>query len=266
MNSKIKSYIIPIIIIIISILVGFSLYSFYDQPFQEGLETRIMREDGKLVKRRKKKVIIREGADFDPDPLHVGDQIKESIENTKKAFERAGDALKQGFKIFDEVAKGFKRMIGFFKMIGRLFEWIGEFFRYLFNFIVRIFNNIGEAFNYIPRVFIWLGSYLTGAVRYIQNLNKCFGWYMLDGLGHFAYSPIKFLFWLFSLQYIEDMLWGYAESIDCMVKKYTGYHLIHYSDEIQDRCYSWCPDEFPRFPDLNWSFDPPTLDTNLDDY
>jgi hypothetical protein len=157
-------------------------------------------------------------------------------------------------------------MIGFFKMIGRVFDWIGEFFRYLFNFIVRIFDNIAQAFQYIPTVFKWLGSYLTGAIRFVKNLNKCFGWYSLDALGQALYSPIKFLFWLFSLQYIENMLWGYAESLDCMVKKYTGYHLIHYSDEIQDRCYSWCPDDFPPFPPLDWSFKPPTLNTNLDDY
>jgi hypothetical protein len=263
MNINITSYIIPIIIIIICILVGFSLYAIYTEPVKEGLETRIMREDGKLVKRRKKKPIL-EGINM--DPLNVGGQIRESIENTKNAFKKAGQALEQGFKIFDEMAKGFKRMIAFFKMIGRVFVWIGEFFRYLFEFIVRIFKNIGEAFLYIPKVFIWLGSYLTGAVRFIKNLNKCFGWYSLDVLGQILYSPYKFLFWLFSLQYIEKMLWGYAESIDCMFHKYTKYHLIHYSDSIQDRCYSWCPDEFPRFPPLDWRFNPPTFSTNLDDY
>lgn len=260
MNSKIKPYIIPIIIIIICILVGFSQYSFYAQSFQEGLETRIMREDGKLVKRRKKK-IIREGL---KDP--VGDAIRKSIENTKRTFERAGENLKKTFQIFDEMGKGFKRMIGFFKMIGRVFEWIGYLFKYLFNFIVRVFDNLGKVFKYIPAIFKWIGSYLEGGIRYLSNLNKCFGWYSLDAVGHILYAPIKFLFWLFSLQYIENMLWGYAESIDCMVKKYTGYNLIHYSNEIQDRCYSFCPDPFPRFPDLDWSFNPPTLSTNLDDY
>lgn len=260
MNSKIMSYIIPIIIILICVLLGFSLFAMYSEPVKEGLETRILREDGKLVKRRKKKV-IREGL---KDP--IGDAIKESIRRTRDTFERAGESLKKSFQIFDEVGKGFKRMIGFFKMIGKVFEWIGEFFRYLFNFIVRVFNNIGEAFKYIPRVFTWLGSYLTGGIRFITNLNKCFGWYGLDIIGQILYAPYKFLFWLFSLEYIEKMLWGYAESIDCMVRKYTGFHLIHYSDAIQDRCYSFCPDEFPRFPDLDWGFNPPTLSTNLNDY
>jgi hypothetical protein len=253
MNSKIKSYIIPIIILVICILVGFSIYNLCFQSIQEGLETRIKREDGKLVKRRKKPA-MREGL---ADP--IGNAIRSSIENTKRTFDRAGENLNKTFAVFDEVTKGFKRMVNFFKVIGRVFEWIGDLFRYLFWYIGHIFDNFSKAFNYIPRVFQWLGSYLTGGLKFITNLNKCFGWYSLDVLGQTLYSPIKFLFWLFSLQYIEDMLWGYAESIDCMVKKYTGYHLIHYSDSIQDRCYSFCPDEFPRFPDLNWKFNPPTL-------
>jgi hypothetical protein len=263
MNINITSYIIPIIIIIICILVGFSLYAIYTEPVKEGLETRIMREDGKLVKRRKNK-IIREGINL--DPLNVGGKIRESIENTKRALERAGENLKKSFQIFDEVGKGFKRMIGFFKMIGKVFEWIGVFFRYLFKFIVRVFDNLRKVFEYVPAIFKWIGSYLEGGIRYLSNLNKCFGWYSLDAVGHILYAPIKFLFWLFSLQYIENMLWGYAETFDCMVKKYTGYHLIHYSDEIQNRCYSFCPDPFPRFPDLDWTFNPPTLSTNLNDY
>jgi hypothetical protein len=256
MNIKITSYIYPIIIIIIFTLVGFSIYNIYFQPVQEGLETRIRREDGKLVKRRKKK-LIREGLD---DPFtKLGRAIKDSFNKTKETFNRAGESLKKSFQIFEEVKKGFQRMSNFFRSVGDIFKYIPRLFKYLGSYIVKVFDNVAEAFKYTPRVFIWLGSYITGGLRFVTNLNKCFGWYSLDVFGQILYSPIKFLFWLFSLQYIEDMLWGYAENIDCMVKKYTGYHLIHYSDSIQDRCYSFCPDEFPRFPDLDWRFNPPTL-------
>ena len=60
------------------------------------------------------------------------------------------------------------------------------------------------------------------------------------------------------------MIWKYTEDIDCIVKKYSGYHLIHYSDSIQDRCYSFCPEEFPKFPNLDWKFNPPSLNANFD--
>jgi hypothetical protein len=231
----------------------------YNSPIQEGLETRIKREDGKIVKRRKKSKQIREGL---RDP--IGDAIKKSIDNTKKTFEQAGKSLKKSFEIFDEVIKGFKRIGNFFKSIGDIFSYIPRLFSYLAAYIKRVFENITQAFLYIPAVFTWLGSYINCGMKFITNLNKCFGWYSLDALGNILYSPFRFLFWLFSLEYIENMLWGYVENLDCMVKKYTDYHLIHYSDSIQDRCYSCCPDEFPQFPRLDWGFYPPTLrlDTN----
>uniref|UniRef100_A0A6C0HGR0 Uncharacterized protein n=1 Tax=viral metagenome TaxID=1070528 RepID=A0A6C0HGR0_9ZZZZ len=257
MNIKIPSYIIPIIIIIcFSSLIGFLIYKSYFKPVQEGLETRIMREDGKLVKRRKKKS-IREGLD---DP--VGDAIRESIENTKRTFEQAGESLKKSFEIFNEVTKGFKKMSNFFNSIGDIFSYIPKLCKYLAWYIGHVFENITQAFLYIPAIFKWLGSYITGGMKFITNMNKCFGWYVLDIIGQIYYSPFKFIFWLFNLQSVESFIWDIAESIDCSVRKYTGYHLIHYSDSIIDRCYSFCPDEFPRFPDLDWGFHPPTL--NLD--
>lgn len=242
------------VMIIVCILLAYVLYNIYNEPIREGLETRIKREDGKLVKRRKKKVTIIEGAG---DPL--GDAIKESIRNTKKTFEQAGEGLKKSTQIFDEVSKGFKRIGNFFKVIGDIFNYIPKLFNYLSSYLRKVFDNITKAFKYIPAVFIWLGSYLTGGLRFIINFPKCFGWYSLDVLGKTLYSPLKFLFWLFNLQYIENMLWGYAENIDCICKKYTGYHLIHFSDNIIDQCYVFCPDEFPKFPDLDWAFNPPTL-------
>lgn len=248
MNIKIKSYIIPIIIIIICVLLGFSIYKVYFQSVQEGLENRTKKEgferaDGKKVKRRKKQFILPENK-----------VIREGLWNPLNAI----------MGPIKEIINGFKRMIGFFKLIGRLFGYIGDLFKYLFRFITRIFTNIGKAFQYIPQVFLWLGSYITGAMKFILNLNKCFGWYSLDVFGQIAYAPLKFLFWLFSLQELDKMLWEFAESLDCMVKRSTGYHLIHYPDTIQDRCYSFCPDDFPPFPNLDWSFNPPTLSMSTD--
>jgi hypothetical protein len=262
MNSKITSYIYPIIIIIIFTLIGFLIYNIYFQPVQEGLETRIRREDGKLVKRRKKKSTKESFGLSDIGDFF--DQIKDAFDKIPEMFKKLGENLKKTFEIFNVVKDIFNKITNFFRTIGDVFNYIPNLFRYLGSFIKRILDNIVEAFLYIPRVFVWLGSYITGGLRFITNLNKCFGWYSLDVFGQILYSPIKFLVWLFKLESIENMLWEYAENIDCAVKKATGYHLIHFSDSIQDRCYSFCPDEFPEFPRLNWRFDPPTLsiDTN----
>jgi len=241
MNIKIKSYITPIIIIIICSLMGIAIYKLSFQPIiHEGLETRIKREDGKLVKRRKKK------STYSQDESKY---IREGISGP--------------FACLDDIAQFFKRISNVFSVVGRVFSWVGDLCRYLVWYVGHIFDNISEAFKYIPRIFLWLASYITGGLRFITNLNKCFGWYFLDMFGHVLYSPIKFLFWLFSLTDIEDMIWKYAEEIDCYVKNTTNFHLIHYSDSIQDRCYSFCPDEFPQFPDLDWRFNPPSLNADL---
>jgi hypothetical protein len=244
MNSKIKLYITPIIIIIICSLVcslvGFSIYKLYLQPVQEGLETRIKREDGKLVKRRKRK------SKYD---LDEGKYIREGISGP--------------FSFLNGLIDAFKKLANVFTVVGKVFGWVGDVCKYLVWYISHIFENIAQAFLYIPRVFLWLGSYITGGLRFITNLNKCFGWYFLDMIGQVLYLPVKYLFWLSSMQSIEDMMWKYAEEIDCYVKKLTKYHIIHYPDSIQDRCYSFCPDEFPRFPSLDWSFNPPSLSGDL---
>jgi hypothetical protein len=241
MNCKITSYITPIIIIIICSLLGFLIYNSYFQPVQEGLETRIKREDGKLIKRRKKK----------------------SAHNQIEAkYIREG--ISGPFSFLDDIANTFKKFANFFSMVGNVFKWAGDLCRYLVWYVGHIFDNIAQAFMYIPEVFLWLGSYITGGLRFITNLNKCFGWYFLDMMGQTLYLPVKFLFWVANMKSIEDMIWEYAEDIDCIVKKYTGYHLIHYSDSIQDRCYSFCPDEFPKFPNLDWKFNPPSLNADFD--
>jgi hypothetical protein len=172
MNSKITSYITPIIIIIICSLLGVLIYNSYFQPVQEGLETRIKREDGKLVKRRKKKT--------------THDQIEAK-------YIREG--LSGPFSFIKDIFKFIKKAANVFSTIGRIFKWAGDLSRYLVWYVGHIFNNIAQAFQYIPRVFLWLGSYITGGLRFITNLNKCFGWYFLDMMGQTIYFPVKFLFW-----------------------------------------------------------------------
>ena len=258
MNNRLHLYSIPfIIVLIISILIVVQLYIY---PIKEGLETRIIREDGKVIKRKKRKTQrkIREGIDW--DPLRVGEKTKQLGNKAKSDFDQLTATFNKVTDTFNEVTNGFNRMFDFFKKIGNIFNFIPTFFKYLASFIVRVFNNISTAFNYIPRVFLWLGSYLNGAMKFVINFPKCFKWYSLETLGHILYAPLKFLFWLFSLQSTEDMLWGIAEDFDCTVKKYTGYNLIHYSNDIQQQCYTFCPEDFPKFPNLDWSFNPPTID------
>lgn len=239
MNIKIQKYTLFLLIPIIFGLSWFLLYEHYFQSSKEGLENPpIITRDGKSIKRRHRRK-------------------KHKNENSEPIVEGLSNP-------FAELTKGFKRMIGFFKMLGGIFGFLRDLFRYLFNYINRVFENIAKSFAYIPRVFVWIGSYITGGMKFIVNLPKCYMWYILEAIGQLLYLPIKFLVWIAALQSTERQIWNQIENIDCMVKKSTGYHLIHYSDTIQDRCYSFCPDVFPKFPNLDWSFNPPTLRMNTD--
>ena len=221
MNIKTEQYIILILIPIICIMSGFLIYETYFQSTKEGLENRIKRQDGKIIKRRKK--------------------------NKRKNKEPVREGL---FNPFSEIINGFKRMIGFVNMLVGIGNYLRDLFRYLFDYINRIVDNVKQSFMFVPSVFVWLASVISGGLKFIINLPKCYMWYFLEAFGQLLYLPIRTLFWMFNLQSIETMAWEFAEKIDCMAKKFTGYHLIHYSNDIQDRCYSFCPDEFPKFPGL----------------
>jgi hypothetical protein len=111
MNIKITSYIYLTIIIIIFTLVGFLTYDVYFQPVQEGLETRIKREDGKLVKRRKKKSIHREKINTREGLWDPFEKIRDFFEKIKEKFEDLGR---------------------FFKKMGKFLKSIGDAFLYVF--------------------------------------------------------------------------------------------------------------------------------------
>ena len=90
MNSKLKSYIIPFLILLVSILLVMVGLQFYHFPMQEGLETRIRRQDGKIVKRKKKRKSIREGFSFDD----IGD-----------IFKKMGDVFNKVTDVFNKIVE-----------------------------------------------------------------------------------------------------------------------------------------------------------------
>ena len=91
-------------------------------------------------------------------------------------------------------------------------------------------------------------------IKFLLNFPNCYGWYFLESIGKFLYIPIMFMFWYFELEKLEDQMWYYIEELDCMFHDFTGYHLIHYSDDITDRCYKCCTDDFPILPDMDFSW------------
>jgi hypothetical protein len=114
----------------------------------------------------------------------------------------------------------------------------------------NILKPITKFFKYIGDVFLSIFSYLECGAQKIGKLPQCMGWYLLEVLGHILYLPFAFFFWLFSLQSIEKMIWNVLEDIDCFFYASTGYHLIHYSDSIINKCYKCKLKKMPKFPKM----------------
>jgi hypothetical protein len=230
-----------IIIILFIVIIGTTIFQQFCSTVQEGFQGGpiVATRNGKKIKRKRTLENMQEGIDW--DPLGAGDAFKKAGDDAADWFNKLGNQMKDGF---DKVKDGFNKMADWFTAIGDFFNEINNFFQ-------RVFSNIG---GFLTRVFKVIGCNIKCAVNFIANLNNCFGWYFLDVIGKTLYLPIGFIFWLFNLQKIENMIWDYIEEIDCIFKNLTGFHLIHYSDSINKKCYSCCCDDFPNIYDYDWSF------------
>jgi len=125
----------------------------------------------------------------------------------------------------------------------------------------------------------FLYAFTICAIQGLVNLPQCTMWYMLDIAGRIAYLPFRFIFWLLDqflnigLQNIEHDIWCFFDSIDRYVHdppnygnpaNYdvppdmdpsaglgTGYHIIHFPDEVMQKCYHCKWDWFetpPKYP------------------
>ena len=245
-NKTIVTTIIIIILLIIIIVTALfkKVFNNVQEGFQEG--PIVATRNGKKIKRKRTVENMQEGVDW--DPLNVrgafedaGNDIKKTGDDMSDWFNKLGNQMTDGF---NKVTDGFNKVTNWFKAIGDFFTEIGNFFK-------RVFTNIG---NFMTKVFQVFGCNIKCGFNFIANLNNCFGWYFLDVIGKTMYVPIGFIFWLFDLQNIENMIWEYIEEIDCICKNLTGFHLIHYSDSINKKCYSCCCDNFPNIYDYDWSF------------
>jgi hypothetical protein len=226
---------------------------------QEGFQggSVVATRNGKKIKRKRTVENMQEGINW--DPLNVGGAFEKAGDDFKKAgddmanwFNKLGNQMSDGF---EKVKNGFDDMKNFFDKIGDFFRAIGDFFEAIGEFFNRVFGNIGKIFTeYLPKVFKVIGCNIKCWFNFIANLNNCFGWYFLDVIGKTLYIPIGFIFWLFNLENIENKIWEYLEEIDCICKNLTGFHLIHYSDSINKKCYSCCCDDFPGDPGYDWTF------------
>ena len=129
--------------------------------------------------------------------------------------------------IFDTIREVFDRVINVFGRITHFFNWIIDVADYIRKLIMC----------YIPSLFGWLRAYLDCGVAKIGTFLDCFFYYGLEVFGKIIYLPVALIFYFSDSTDLEQSLWGSIESIDQEINTSTGYHICHYSDSIQTKCY-----------------------------
>jgi len=169
---------------------------------------------------------------------------------------------KEGFnigKIFSGISKIFTAVGKIFTSVGKIFKlifkdipiWIGMVFKWLF------FD--------IPK---WSFFFVSCLVKKVISLPTCFLWYMLEVIGKIIYLPFQLTFWILDLMLINsgikdiriqknvDKLWWLLDDIDHFQYEFTGFHIVHYPNDIIKKCYK-CEGlgrfpSFPKFPGIKY--------------
>jgi hypothetical protein len=156
--------------------------------------------------------------------------------------------IKEGFN-FGKIIKMIKAVGAFFGMIVSIIEWLFKF-----------------SFVWVPLFFICLAQYAICAIQMVFNIPNCFLWYSLQIAGKIIYLPFSLTFFFldlifsamkipFSIEKTVDKVWWFLDDIDhFLYDNGSGFHFLHYPDEIIKRCYSCNTGKYPKLPKLRMRY------------
>jgi len=175
--------------------------------------------------------------------LNIGKEIE-------KAFKKP---LKPILDVVDKVKEVFAMVPKRFKALGNAFEKVGKGVGKIFmgipaaaivgaNDVDGLSTSIGD---YINKLFVqYVGPGIECGFQKIADFNYCAKFYFTNLIGETFYSlfiglPI-FTIKLFSGVDLEPpltIIWDGVLCIDDFVFGAVGYHIVRWSDEIQDKCF-----------------------------
>jgi len=130
--------------------------------------------------------------------------------------------------------------------------------------VFSIFKKVFMVFAFFGSVFTWSFKNITCGLEMFMNFRQCFFWYLLEIIGQTLYLPIRFLVWILGIQKWEKYTWDKIQAADCAFFDLTGIHIIHYSEDILNRCYKCNPGPFPKWDiDLKVDLNPFSLFSGL---
>lgn len=163
------------------------------------------------------------------------------IEDTKEGFlKKMGNPLKEVTSVLKKIGSGFT-------IVEKIFKW-------LFSLL----------FQWLPLFVLWILQYVLCAFEKILNIPNCFLWYSLEIAGKIIYLPFRITFFIldllfvmfrinFKIQKIVDNAWWFLDDISHYAYEMTGYHIVHYNEDVINKCYKCKIGNFPivpKFPNL----------------
>lgn len=182
------------------------------------------------------------------------DTIKREFQETiNKITDGFNDAIQKLNDWFQNLGKQmndiFGKMTDFFDKMGQSFTQMGKGLSDIFTGLFvdgpqGLGEGLSKGFNDIGILLFWAGEYFFSnmkcGVHFIQNLNICFSYYVLDTIRYILYSPVSIVKWLVleagghDLTDFENEIWSYIYYMDNI----TGIHCFKYSKAVNNRCYN----------------------------
>jgi hypothetical protein len=158
-------------------------------------------------------------------------------------------SLKEGMNFGGLISKFLKLVICFFSFV-------------LMNLMILLWL-LQVAFTWFPFFLIWLLQFIICAFTKFLNIPNCFLWYGMEIAGKILYLPFRLTFYVLDLilsavgvdmniEKIVDQIWWFIDDIDhLMYDSGSGFHIVHYPEDVIKRCYTCKIDKLapmPAFP------------------
>jgi hypothetical protein len=177
-------------------------------------------------------------------------EFQESINKITDGFNDAIQKINEWFKnLGNKMNAIFSEITIFFDKIGKSFTQMGKGLGDIFTGLLvdgpqGLGEGLSKGFTNIGVLLFWASEYFFSnmkcGVHFIQNLNICFSYYVLDTIRFILYSPVTFVKWLVwevggnDLTEFENQIWSYIYYLDVT----TGIHAFKYSKAVNNRCYN----------------------------
>jgi len=134
-----------------------------------------------------------------------------------------------------------------------------------FHFVIMIFSILFWLLQvsflwFYPQFLPWFLKYIVCAIGKFSSIPNCFLWYSMEIAGKILYLPFRITFAILdmilemfglniSIQKFVDKAWWFVDDMDHMMyDSGSGFHIVHYPDEIIEKCYTCDVGEFPSLP------------------